>query len=224
MLATSPYSGPRSPGSDITYDVKVDNVVVATGTKATRLTLPYGTSPGEHVVTVTARSPRNWADGSQTDSVTIRPSAAIPEVISLRYHRNQLLWRTPRPAGRTPTASRSTAAPRSRSLGRALEHGFAGLRVPRRHADRPRRGRHRSAKPVALTFTVRPQPSVKRITASDRYGYAAALSRSAFATATTAVLVGSGSWMDAFSAAPLAHVVRGPVLVSSRDKLSQPPP
>ncbi len=76
-----------------------------------------------------------------------------------------------------------------------------------------------ASKAAKLAFTVRPAPTVGRITGSDRYSHAAATSRSAFATATTAVLVGSGSWPDAFSAAPLAHVVRGPVLPTSRTAL-----
>lgn len=52
-----------------------------------------------------------------------------------------------------------------------------------------------------------------RISGSDRYETAAAVSRSTFATATTAVVASGANWPDALSAAGLAGAVSGPVLL-----------
>ncbi len=146
------------------------------------------------------------------------PSASIPEVTSLRYHRGKLLW-TDTESGRTHTdlLSIDGGPPRAVADGSASTAALAFGPHTASLTVRDAGGTISEAKKLA--FTVRPAPTVSRITGSDRYGHAAATSRSAFATATTAVLVGSGSWPDAFSAAPLAHVVRGPVLPTSRTAL-----
>jgi hypothetical protein len=205
-------------GYDVRYDVSVDGNGLLSNTSATSVTLPYDTSVGAHVIKVTAKSPRNWADDAASDSYTVYPSAAIPEVTSLRYYRGKLLW-TDTESGRTHADLLSIDGGPSRAVSdgststASLAHGSHTASLTVRDSG----GTISEAK--TLAFTVRPAPTVSRVTGSDRYRHATALSRSTFAAASNAVLVGGGSWADAFSAAPLARMVRGPVLPTYRTAL-----
>lgn len=209
---------PPVSGFGVTYAVAVDGVQLTASTTATTVTLPYDTSTSEHVVTVTPRSPRNWADGSEPASITVHPTSAYPEVRSLKYYRGKLLWNdTEASHPHTDTVSIDGGTARVVSgeswATSSLTYGShsASLTVWDQGGT--------NSQPATLTFTVRPKPTVSRTTASSRYSYATALSRTSFTAAKTAVLVSSGSWVDALSAAPLAHVVRGPVLLTSRNSL-----
>jgi len=205
-------------GYAVTYDVTVDGVAFMTGTKATSVTLPYTTTVGSHVVTVSAKSPRNWTDGTETTTHEVHPAASFPEVTSLRYYRNKLLWSsTESTQPHTDTVS-VDGKPAQSVTGDSwstdsLSYGAHTATLITQDASGT------ASAPRTINFTVRPAPSVKRITGSDRYGYATALSRTEFTRASTAVLVSGASWTDALAAAPLAHLVRGPVLVASRTSL-----
>ncbi|GJJ27422.1 N-acetylmuramoyl-L-alanine amidase [Bacillus velezensis] len=62
--------------------------------------------------------------------------------------------------------------------------------------------------------------AVKRVGGSNRYGTAAALSKQVYSTASTAVVVGGGSYADAISAAPMAYQKNAPLLYTNKDNLS----
>ncbi len=205
-------------GDAVTYDVEVDGKTVVSDTAVRTYTLPYDTTPGSHTVTVSAKSPHNWTDVNSSDSVSVYPSVSIPEVTSLAHTHGQLRWSgTEADRAHTDLLSIDGGPPQAVSGGATstaslpLGSHIASLTVLDGDGSR--------SEPATLAFTVRPTPTVSRVTGSDRYGYAAAISRSAFATATVAVLVGDDSWVDAFSAAPLAHLLGGPVLVSARNSL-----
>ncbi|AEB65224.1 N-acetylmuramoyl-L-alanine amidase [Bacillus sp. FSL K6-2819] len=62
--------------------------------------------------------------------------------------------------------------------------------------------------------------AVKRVGGSNRYGTAAALSKQVYSTASTAVVVGGGSYADAISAATMAYQKNAPLLYTNKDNLS----
>ncbi|MEW4059246.1 N-acetylmuramoyl-L-alanine amidase [Bacillus siamensis] len=62
--------------------------------------------------------------------------------------------------------------------------------------------------------------AVKRAGGSNRYGTAAVLSKQVYSTASTAVVVGGGSYADAISAVPMAYQKNAPLLYTNKDNLS----
>ncbi|NTU71815.1 MAG: S8 family serine peptidase [Coriobacteriia bacterium] len=209
QVSWSPVSG-----NAVTYDVSLDGVGVVSGTSATSYTLPYETTVGPHTLAVKAHSTKSWSTGLETTTVTVTPTTSVPEMTSLRYYRNTLRWSS------TETGRTHLDALTIDGIGRLVVGGTWST-------DSLSLGSHAAtmtvhdagglvSEPIATTFTVRPKPTVLRPVGSDTYGYATKLSSISFTRADTAVIVGGASWMDAMAAAPLAHVVRGPVLVSAR--------
>ena len=204
-------------GYEVTYKVEVDGTEFSS-TSSTGAAIPYGTSAGPHTVTVKPTSPRNWTDGTESSSVEIIFPPSTPAITALRHHHQNLLW-TDTETGLAHTDLLSIDG----EAAQAVTHGIwstASLDLGSHTASLSvQNGDGTPSEPATLTFTVRTAPSVVRKTGTNRYSYATALSKSVLTTASTAVLVGSKSWMNAMAAAPLARTVGGPVLVSSRTKL-----
>ncbi len=201
-------------GYKVTYDVAVDSTTVTGGLTATSYTLPSDTTTGAHVVTVTPRSSRNWADGTEVASATVSPSVSIPLVTSLRYYRGNLRW-SDTEAGLPHTYQlivdgqlRSASGTSWSTAGLSKGSHAATLTVTDNASV--------ASAPKPLTFIVRPSPTVSRFTGANRYGYAASVSRNTFPSAGNVVIASGASWPDALAAAPLAHQVAGPVLLSGK--------
>lgn len=205
------------PGFGITYDVTVDGEARSTGLAATslpvslapkvtslnysrgQLTWSHTLANGQHEIVVTPRSTRNWADGTEKSVSAIVTSSGSSHIDSLTIDGQPISVTDNGVSGSLNTASLGLGQHQ------AIMHVTDGL--------------GNVSPPVTCTFTVRPSPTIRRVTGADRYAYATTLSRAEFTTATTAVLVSGASWADALAAAPLAHVVRGPVLVTTRTSL-----
>jgi hypothetical protein len=207
-------------GYSVKYDVMVDGGTVFSGMSGTSAMLPHDTTIGTHTVTVTPRSTRNWADGTEAASVRISPTASFPQAISLRYYRGQLLWSdTEAGTAHTDMLEIDGGAAFEATHGAWSTHGLSLSPASHTATLTVTDGAHVTATPATLNFTIREAPTVARITATDDFKYAVALSAPRTTSATSAVLVGTGSWTDAAVAGPLARVVDGPVLVTGPNSL-----
>ena len=198
-------------GTSVTYDVWVDGTLAHQGVAATecavdlvphmtslhyyrrQLLWTHSSADGSHVVTIDPRSPLNWTDGSQQRSFSFTVPQAGPHVDHVSID-----------GGASVEASHGVISVTGLGLGKHR----ASVWVTDGNGNR--------GPTSTLTFTVRPLPTVKRYASANRFAYAAAASRTAFASASRVVLASGASWPDALAAAPLAHQVGGPVLLSAK--------
>ncbi len=213
-----PITWSKVPGYHVRYDVRLDGSLVGVGIAATGTVLPAVT-PGTHTISVTPRSLRNWADSTAVGSRSVSAFQSLPVMTELSWNGTKLLWK-----------STETVAMGGRYLF-ALDGGSAVTTSAESYdASALPLGMHSAtvravdpnglrSEPLGIVFRRWPQPSVTRVSGSDRYKTNAALATSTFATAKTVVLVGGENWPDGLSAGPLASSLGGPVLVTKRDSL-----
>jgi len=198
-------------GRAVTYDVWLDGNATrgVTGTSRTLDLRPRVTSlryyrrqllwshtpaDGTHVTTIAPRSPYNWTDGTEKKSFVLTLPSGAPHVdrVSIDGAASVVTSHGAMPVGVLPVGKHTAIVTVTDSLGN-------------------------SGSPVHLAFTIRPRPTVARMTATDRYGYAVAASRAGWAdgTAPAVVLASGATWTNALAAAPLGKSVKGPVLLTS---------
>lgn len=212
-----PVTWSPSSGYLVRYDVALDGMTVATGLSATTTPLPAMTS-GDHTVTVTAKSLRNWSDAGSVTSKPFSAAVSIPFMLSTSFDGTALRWTSTEPAagrsyrlaidGRTPA---TTLAEKLDASTLSLGIHTAAVSVVDSAAV--------MSQPLTRTFRAWPAPSVVRVSGLDRYSANTALSRSEFTSASTVVLVSGETWPDALSASPLARKLNAPVLLTRKGSL-----
>ena len=214
-----PISWTAVPGYAVRYNVALDGTPVASGLVSPEIALP-AMALGQHTVTVTPISARNWADGTEVANKVLSVLTSGPAMLSLKFDGTGLYW----------TSTESAAPGRTYRL--SIDGGPVAALTTERH-DVPGLGigTHTASvsvvdpggavsEPQSLVFRIAPPPTVRRITGSDRYTANAALSHSEFTAAGTVVLVSGEVWPDALSASPLAAKLGGPVLLTRKATLT----